>query len=204
MSEIDEVVSRLRAKNDELSLWAATVIVSLSKQLTDLEYESIGMAKKPTAARKKKTESSSVTEAMTFLRDLLSAGVASASSALELAKDAGISRRSIERAKASLGVKSKRIGGAAGKVEWMWEFQDSNIDDGKLDLILKLIKDRGTISKRDIHIKVRGLIKTASEIDRLAGVLIKNGLVVAATIKPPSPSGGRPYVEYSVVSEAAE
>jgi putative DNA primase/helicase len=66
---------------------------------------------------------SSVGEAMTFVRDLLREGAVASREMFERGKEAGISKRSIERAKSSLGVTAhhRGEGGPSGRGEWIWE-----------------------------------------------------------------------------------
>jgi putative DNA primase/helicase len=68
-------------------------------------------------------EKSSIGEAMTFVRDLLREGAVASREMFERGKEAGISKRSIERAKASLGVTARHRGegGPSGRGEWIWE-----------------------------------------------------------------------------------
>jgi energy-coupling factor transporter ATP-binding protein EcfA2 len=68
-------------------------------------------------------DKSSVGEAMSFVRDLLREGAVASREMFERGKEAGISKRSIERAKSSLGVTAhhRGDGGPSGRGEWIWE-----------------------------------------------------------------------------------
>jgi putative DNA primase/helicase len=71
-------------------------------------------------------------DAEDFLRVLLSAGPIPAKDVRSEATDAGISAASLRRAAETLGVKSRRTGGIAGKGRWSWELPDGSApDDGK-------------------------------------------------------------------------
>ena len=73
-----------------------------------------------------------LTDAVDFLRILLSAGRVSAPEVRSEARDAGVSSASLRRAAGILGVRSRRVGGFAGKGGWFWELPDGpSPDDGK-------------------------------------------------------------------------
>jgi hypothetical protein len=63
---------------------------------------------------------SALGEAIDFLRDELTAGPRAAKATRKAATDAGISARTLDRAKNTLSVTSKREGGFAGEGQWLW------------------------------------------------------------------------------------
>jgi putative DNA primase/helicase len=65
-------------------------------------------------------EHGALAEAKDFLLDLLTAGPAGAKDMERLARDAGISKRTLDRAKGALGVKSTRIGELGQGGKWVW------------------------------------------------------------------------------------
>ncbi|MDR3090571.1 MAG: hypothetical protein LBU36_00015 [Clostridiales bacterium] len=67
------------------------------------------------SASRAKEDKSKVDEAADFLTDLLSEGEALASEAIALADEAGISKRTLERARAAIDVKTKRVDN-----RWVW------------------------------------------------------------------------------------
>ncbi|GHV13473.1 hypothetical protein FACS1894219_08320 [Clostridia bacterium] len=64
---------------------------------------------------KAREDKNKVDEAADFLTELLSEGDVPANEAIELADEAGISKRTLERARATLDVKAKRVDG-----HWVW------------------------------------------------------------------------------------
>ena len=70
-----------------------------------------------------KFERSALTEAIEFLSEVLSEGPLPAKEVLDLGKDAGVSKRTLVRAKAQLDVVSKKIGGGP-RAAWVWELPD--------------------------------------------------------------------------------
>jgi putative DNA primase/helicase len=62
-----------------------------------------------------------LTDAEDFLRVVLGAGPVPAKDVKSEASDAGVSSASLRRATGTLGVKSRRTGGIAGKGHWFWE-----------------------------------------------------------------------------------
>lgn len=73
-----------------------------------------------------KDQSSSVGEAVDFLRDVLTQGPVAAKEVQARAKEAGISKPTLKRAKKSMGVKAhhRGDGGANGHGEWVWEMAE--------------------------------------------------------------------------------
>lgn len=71
-----------------------------------------------------------LTDAEDFLRVLLGAGSIPAKDVRREATDAGINFASVRRAAGTLGVKSRRIGGIAGKGSWVWELPEGSAPDG--------------------------------------------------------------------------
>jgi hypothetical protein len=70
------------------------------------------------------------TDAERFLREMLSAGPVAAKEVQDAAKSAGISSKTLQRAKASMGVKSFKMGGNfGGKTEWMWRLAEDGQPD---------------------------------------------------------------------------
>ncbi|GHU92070.1 hypothetical protein FACS1894202_14450 [Clostridia bacterium] len=67
------------------------------------------------SASKAREDKNKVDEAADFLTELLSEGDVPANEAIELADEAGISKRTLERARAALDVKAKRVDG-----HWVW------------------------------------------------------------------------------------
>jgi hypothetical protein len=67
------------------------------------------------SASRAKEDKSKIDEAAEFLTDLLTEGDTPASEAIALADEAGISKRTLERARASIGVKARQDGG-----HWVW------------------------------------------------------------------------------------
>ncbi len=66
-------------------------------------------------ATESSTEISELDEAMTFLKDMLADGEVPAKDIYQAAQDAGVAKRTLERAKAKLQAKSRRIGDT-----WFW------------------------------------------------------------------------------------
>jgi len=77
-----------------------------------------------TAAPKAEREPSAQEQAERFLLDLLSAGPVESADVLAAAQRAGISERTLKRAKASLWVQSVKDGGA-----WCWALPDDDFED---------------------------------------------------------------------------
>jgi putative DNA primase/helicase len=77
----------------------------------------------------KERETGSISEAMNFLRDVLSDGPASAKEIQHQAKEAGISKATLTRAKKAMGVKARHRGdgGTSGRGEWVWEMPEQII-----------------------------------------------------------------------------
>jgi putative DNA primase/helicase len=76
----------------------------------------------------KDADRSSVGEAMRFLRDVLADGAVSSVNVFRQAKEAGISKPTLNRAKRALRIESKHRGegGATrGRGEWIWELPKS-------------------------------------------------------------------------------
>jgi len=75
---------------------------------------------------------SSVPEAMSFLRDVLIDGPVSAKEVQGQAKEAGISKSTLERAKKKLDVKAhhRGDGGTCGHGEWVWELPPQHLVKG--------------------------------------------------------------------------
>src|ERR1019366_4210438 len=67
-----------------------------------------------------------LTDAEDFLRVLLGVGPIPAKDVRREASDACISPASLRRAAEILGVKSRRIGGIAGKGSWVWELLEES------------------------------------------------------------------------------
>jgi hypothetical protein len=67
------------------------------------------------SASKVREDKSKIDEAADFLMDLLSAGGVPATEAIELADEAGISKRTLERARTVIAVKARRVDG-----HWVW------------------------------------------------------------------------------------
>ena len=65
-------------------------------------------------------ERGALTEAEDFLRELLADGPVEAKRVEQERREAGIAPRTLDRAKAALGVKSERQGGLAGEGRWVW------------------------------------------------------------------------------------
>lgn len=68
---------------------------------------------------------SAMDEAVDFLRDELGNGPRPAKSIRKDAGDAGISPRTLDRAKAALKVTSEREGGIGGEGQWLWSLPDT-------------------------------------------------------------------------------
>jgi len=66
-------------------------------------------------ASKSREDKSKIDEAADFLTDLLAEGDVAATEAMELANEMGISKRTLERARAAIDVKAKRVDG-----HWVW------------------------------------------------------------------------------------
>ena len=71
-----------------------------------------------------------LTDAEDFLRVLLGVGPIPAKDVRREASDACISPASLRRAAEIIGVKSRRIGGIAGKGSWVWELPEGSAPDG--------------------------------------------------------------------------
>src|ERR1019366_3941555 len=71
-----------------------------------------------------------LTDAEDFLRVLLGVGPIPAKDVRREASDACISPASLRRAAEIIGVKSRRIGGIAGKGSWVWELPEESASDG--------------------------------------------------------------------------
>lgn len=69
-------------------------------------------------------ESTLAGDAADWLRDVLSSGALPSNDVKKHAKEAGYSFATIRRAQASLGIKPRRIGGAAGDGAWLWTLPD--------------------------------------------------------------------------------
>jgi hypothetical protein len=74
----------------------------------------------------KPTDKSSLSEAMNFLRDVLADGPLAAKAVEHQAKEAGITRATLRRAKGKLGVTARHRGdgGTGGRGEWVWEIPE--------------------------------------------------------------------------------
>jgi AAA domain len=72
-------------------------------------------------------ERSARDEAVAFLRDELSEGARPAKEIQEAARDAGVSRRTLERAKQKLRVESVREGGIAASGIWLWRLPEGSL-----------------------------------------------------------------------------
>ena len=70
-------------------------------------------------ARKAKEDKSRIEEAAEFLYEILAEGKIPATEAIELAEEAGISKRTLDRARKSIGVKAKKADG-----HWIWVMED--------------------------------------------------------------------------------
>ena len=66
-------------------------------------------------ARKAKEDKSKIDGAIEFLYEILSEGEIPAAEAIELAEEAGISKRTLDRARKDINVKAKKADG-----HWMW------------------------------------------------------------------------------------
>jgi putative DNA primase/helicase len=74
----------------------------------------------------KDSDKSSLGETMNFLRDVLAEGPTAAKAVEQQAKEAGISKATLRRAKAALGVTARHRGdgGTGGRGEWIWEMPE--------------------------------------------------------------------------------
>jgi putative DNA primase/helicase len=63
-------------------------------------------------------------EAKDFLREVLSVGPISANEVFRQAAEVGIARRTLTRAKADVGVETKRSGGTGASGHWEWSLPD--------------------------------------------------------------------------------
>ncbi|MBK9019626.1 MAG: AAA family ATPase [Sulfuritalea sp.] len=80
-------------------------------------------------------EASARGEAEDWLRDQLSAGPLSAKEITSAAREVGIARRTLDRAKTVLGIRSKKVGGKGNKDgKWIWELPESETgNQGAID-----------------------------------------------------------------------
>jgi hypothetical protein len=81
-------------------------------------------------------EGSAIDEATAFLRERLESGPVKIDDLQREARKAGISERTLERAKRRLRVRSQRQGGAAGEGWWTWSLPTPQTGDGLSDKTL--------------------------------------------------------------------
>jgi hypothetical protein len=70
---------------------------------------------------------SAVDEACEILRDTLADGPLTANDVTRVVRDAGVAQRTLDRAKARLGVKSKKV----GKERWLWGLPDDESQENR-------------------------------------------------------------------------
>jgi putative DNA primase/helicase len=78
----------------------------------------------PAAGRTK--QQPALTDAVDFLRLMLSSGPLAAKDIMREAREAGVSIASLRRATGTLKVKKRRVGGLGGEGHWVWDLPDSS------------------------------------------------------------------------------
>jgi hypothetical protein len=107
-------------------------------------------------------EKSAIDEAMEFLREALADGARPAEEILREARKAGISERTLHRAKTQLGIKVKRIGtpGKRGGGSWYW---DLDCQGGDLDCQTPIKIPFGNLNQNPQSLDTTGF--AASDLD---------------------------------------
>lgn len=98
----------------------ASAVVWESAPITISADEALASTSKPT------NQQPALTDAADFLHLLLSSGPVAAKEIKSEASDAGVSAASLRRAAATLGVKSRRVGGLAGAGHWIWDLPEGS------------------------------------------------------------------------------
>jgi hypothetical protein len=105
--------------------------VATVEYLGESSYSASELLSAPATKQGEQPESSALDIAKDWLKSWLEDGPKAANETVEMALQAGIKERTLDRAKAALNVKPKRVGGVGKNGAWWWQLPDDEETDTK-------------------------------------------------------------------------